>query len=394
MKRATRLSAAFVKTIREPGRYGEGHGGKGLSLLVKRRRNDELSKSWSQRLRINGRPFNIGLGSYPLVSLKDARAAALENAQKVARGVDPRAVDSREPDVPTFAEAAEAVINLKSKEWRQGSKSEKLWRSSLRDYAVPKLGHRRVSEITRADVHSVLESIWWEKPETARRVRQRISKIMQWSIVKEYRQDNPAGEALNVLLPKRTGTIGHHRALHHSKVAEAVEIVKSSPGAWPMTKLCFEFMVLTAARSGEVRGAMWDEMNLDDATWIVPAERMKALREHQVPLSSRAKTILRDASEFTDGSGLVFPSLRGKPLSDSTLSKLLRELGVNAVPHGFRSTFRDWCAETGEPRELAEAALAHTVRGVEGAYLRSRMLERRRELMQRWSDHVTSGAGV
>ena len=301
---------------------------------------------------------------------------------------------SQSSDIPTFAEAAEAVINLKSQEWRQGSKSEKLWRSSLRDYAVPKLGHRRVSEITRADVHSVLESIWSEKPETARRVRQRISKIMLWAVAKEYRQDNPAGEALNTLLPKHTGITRHHRALHHSDVGEAVEIMKSSVGAWPLTKLCFEFMVLAAARSGEVRGAMWDEMNLNDATWIVPADRMKALREHRVPLSSRAKAILREASEYADGSGLVFPSSRGKTSSDSTLSKLLRELGVNAVPHGFRSTFRDWCADTGEPRELAEAALAHKVRGVEGAYFRSDLFERRRGLMQRWSDHVTGGAGV
>ena len=383
-----------MKTIREPGRYGEGRGGNGLSLLVKRRQNGELSKSWSQRLRINGRPFNIGLGSYPLVSLKDARAAALENAQKIARGVDPRAADSREPDVPTFAEAAETVIAMKSEGWRHGGKSEKQWRASLRDYAIPKLGHRPVSEISRADVQEVLQPIWSTKAETARRVRQRISAIMLWAMAMEHRHDNPAGKALDILLPKNVGATRHHRALHHSKVGEAVELVKSSPGAWPMTKLCFEFMVLTAARSGEVRGAMWDEMNLDDATWIVPADRMKALREHRVPLSSRAVAILKEVSEFTDGSGLVFPSLSGSPLSDSTLSKLLRELGVNAVPHGFRSTFRDWCADTGEPRELAEAALAHTVRGVEGAYFRSRMLERRRELMQRWSDHVTSGAVV
>ena len=150
-----------------------------------------------------------------------------------------------------------------------------------------------------------------------------------------------------------------------------------------------EFMVLTAARSGEVRGATWDEVDASRGVWVIPAERMKASQEHRVPLSARASEVLSEAEEFADGSGLVFPSPSGKQLSDSTLSKLLRELGVQAVPHGFRSSFRDWCADTGQPREIAEAALAHTVRGVEGAYFRSDLFEWRRGVMEDWTEYIS-----
>ena len=165
-------------------------------------------------------------------------------------------------------------------------------------------------------------------------------------------------------------------------------------GAWPSTKLAFEFLVLTAARSGEVRLATWNEIDSDGAVWVVPAERMKAQREHRVPLSDRALDILREASKYADGSGLVFPSQSGRALSDMTLSKLVKEQGIPAVPHGFRSSFRDWCSDTGQSREVAEMALAHVVRGVEGAYARSDLFERRRRLMDRWAQYVTGGGAA
>ena len=390
MERPKRLSAAFVKSIDEPGRYGDGRGGHGLSLLVKQRVDGGVSKSWSQRLWIRGRRTNVGLGSHPVVSLAGARSAALKNAQTVAEGGDPRA-DRAIPAVPTFADAAVAVIELKSGSWRDGGKSASQWRSSLRDYAMPRLGRLEVSEITTSDVLKVLTPIWHEKSETARRVKQRISAIMDWSVAAGFRGDNPAGEALNAVLPKNFGTKRRQRALPHSEVRGAIERVRGSNGAWPATKLCFELMVLTATRSGEVRGAVWDEFDLDTQTWTIPPSRMKASREHRVPLSDMALGALSDAEIKYGGSGLVFPSPTGRPLSDSTMSKLLRELGVKAVPHGFRSSFRDWCAETGCPREIAEAALAHTVKGVEGAYFRSDLFEQRREIMQAWSTYLYEG---
>ena len=380
------LSAAFVKTVTTPGRYGDGRGGYGLSLLVKPMASGRLSKTWSQRVRIAGRPANIGLGRYPVVSLSEARAAALKNARAVAQGQDVRG-----GGVPTFEEAVEKVVEIHRPTWKDGARSADIWRSSLGEYAIPRLGRKRVSDVTTADVMACLLPIWNEKRETARRVRQRIGAVMKWAVAQGYRQDNPAGEAIGAALPKSTGVQKHMRALPHAEVAAALTKVRAS-GAWPSTKMAFEFLVLTAARSGEVRLATWGEVDRDGAVWTVPAERMKTQREHRVPLSDRALEVLREASKYADGSGLVFPSQSGRVLSDMTISKLVKEQGIPAVPHGFRSSFRDWCSDTGQPREVAEMALAHVVRGVEGAYARSDLFERRRRLMDRWAGYITGGS--
>ena len=387
MKRPRTLSATFVKTIREPGRYGDGRGGHGLSLLVQPMKStDRISKTWSQRLRIDGRAVNIGLGSYPVVSLADARGKALKNRQAVAQGRDPRNIPA---SVPTFEQAAETVVALHAANWRNGGKSEAQWRSSLRDYAMPRLGAKTVDKITTADVLGVLMPIWNEKRETARRVRQRISAVMKWAVAEGHRTDNPAGDAIGAALPKNGNGQKHMTALPHADVAGALAKVRES-SAYTGTKLAFQFLTLTATRSGEVRAATWNEIDLDAATWVIPAERMKAGAEHRVPLSSAALDVLAQAREIDDGSGLVFPAQTGgKPLSDSTMSKLLRELGIDAVPHGMRSSFRDWAAETGTPREIAESALAHTVRNkTEAAYFRSDLFERRRALMNQWAAYL------
>ena len=200
--------------------------------------------------------------------------------------------------------------------------------------------------------------------------------MCKWAIAQGYRKDNPAGEAIGAALPKSNGVQKHHRALPYAEVGAAVAKVRES-GASTAVKLCFEFLVLTACRSGEIRFARWDEIDLAAAAWTIPAERMKAKREHRVPLSDRAVEVLQQAREIADGSGLVFPTPTGKALSDSTLSKLIRELCVAAVPHGFRSSFRDWCSECSNvPREVAEAVLAHVVRNkAEAAYARSDLFE-------------------
>ena len=385
MNRPKTLSAAFVKTISVSGRYGDGRGGHGLSLLVRPTATGRLSKTWSQRLRMAGRPFNLGLGSYPVVTLAEARQAALENRRAVARGRDPR-----RGGVPTFAAAAEAVIAIHAAGWRDGGRSEEHWQRSLRTYVLPTLGGKPVDKITTADVLAVLVPIWSAKPETARRVRQRIGAIMRWAIAEGYRDDNPAGEALGAALPKNGGPRNHHRALPHADVGAALARVRASE-AWPTTKLALEFLTVTACRSGEVRGARWEEVDGETATWTVPGTRMKAGREHRVPLSGRALEVLDAARELSDGSGLVFPSVRGVQLSDNTLSKLLRELGIPAVPHGMRSSFHDWAAEcTDAPREVCELALAHVNSDrVEAAYRRSDLFERRRALMEDWASYLT-----
>ena len=291
--------------------------------------------------------------------------------------------------MPTFAKAAEAVIAIHAESWKPGSRSEEGWRSSLRDYAMPTLVGKRVDAVTAADVMEVLLPIWSSKRETARRLRHRIGAVMKWAVAQGYRQDNPAGDAISAALPRAGARIERRRALPHAEVCAALAKVRKS-GAYRGLVLAFEFLVLTAARSGKVRAARWEEIDLDVAVWTVPAARMKAGREHRVPLSAQALAVLDRAGEIAGGDGLVFPSATGRMLSQSGMPKLLRQLGVEAVPHGFRSSFRDWAAERTEaPHEVCELALAHVNRDrVEAAYRRSDLFERRRELMAHWAEYV------
>ncbi|MXY67994.1 MAG: tyrosine-type recombinase/integrase [Acidobacteriia bacterium] len=379
-----RLSSTFVKTVTRPGRYGDGRGSHGLSLLVKPMKLGGHSRTWSQRLRINGKPTSIGLGPYPIVTLAEARQTALENRRAVARGHDPR------NSIPTLAEASERVLAIHSTNWKHSGRSEKIWRARMRAYVMPQLGRKRVDHITTADVMSVLLPHWSAKRETMSRIKQRLSRIFRWSIAQGYRTDDPAGTALDAALPRNGGKAQHYAALPHGEVAAAIAAVRKS-GAWPGTKAAFEFLVLTACRSGDVRLAKWGEVNLKSGVWTIPADRAKTQREHRVPLAPQAIAILDEMRKLTGGEGLIFPSVTGKALSDSTLSKLVREQGVRAVPHGFRSSFRDWCGETGQPREVAEACLAHAVKNkVEAAYARSDLLNRRRKMMRAWAEYLTA----
>ena len=233
-------------------------------------------------------------------------------------------------------------------------------------FAFPRLGKLPVSEVTSADVVETLRKVWHERPATARRVRQRISTVMEYAVALNYRDDNPCSRIGPILGPQRD-LVRHMPALPHRDVAAVVETVRASRAA-PVVKLAFEFLVLTAARSGEVRGALWSEIDTDEHVWTVPATRTKAKREHRVPLTRRAEQVLDAARALSNGNPLVFPSPRGKRFNDMALSGLLKTLEVPAVPHGFRSTFRDWAAEeTNHPREVVEAALAHVVQNkVEG----------------------------
>ena len=387
MKRPKTLSAAFVKTVKEPGRYGDGRGGYGLSLLVKSMiSTGRLSKTFAQRLRIDGEIVNVGIGSFPVVSLSQARDKALENKRALAEGVDPR---NSAASMPTFAELASKVIALHAASWRDGGKSQKQWESSLSTYAFPTIGSKPVGAITSSDVLGLLMPIWSRKHATARRVRQRIGAVMLFAVASGFRSDNPAGDAIGAVLPANGAVKKHQPALPHAEVKRALAEIRES-GAGASAKKALAFLILTAARSGEVRGARWDEIDIRSRTWTIPGSRMKAGIEHRVPLQTAAMALLVTATPLKDASGLIFPSptRRGKQLSDGALSRLIRELGFPCVPHGFRSSFRDWCGDTGQRRELAESTLAHVVGGVEGAYMRSDLFEGRRELMEAWSKYV------
>ena len=385
-KRPRRLSATFVRTVNLPGRYGDGYGGHGLSLLVKPAAHGGLSKSWAQAIRPNGRTTSIGLGAYPVVTLAAAREKALDNARAVAGGRDPRRRTRR---VPTFAQACETVIAIHAESWK-GARNEREWRATLREYAMPSLAALRVDAIDTADVMAVLVPIWTTKRQTARRLRQRIGAVMKWAVAQGYREDNPAGDVLSAALPNNRIAAKHQRALPHAEVGAALARVRTS-GGYPGTVLSFEFLVLTAARSGEVRNARWSEIDRAGAVWTVPGERMKAGREHRVPLSPRALEVLDEAAgRLAGGGGLVFPSLTGRVANHSLMAVLLRELAIGAVPHGFRSSFRDWAAEcTDAPREVCELALAHVNSDrVEAAYRRTDLFDRRRILMNDWAAYV------
>ena len=373
-----RLTDRVIRTLKERGRYGDGNT---LYLVV----TPGGSKQWVQRVTIGGKSTDLGLGGYPLVSLREAREKAQVNRKLARSGSDPRMAQR---SVPTFAEAAGKVIEFNRPTWRS-AKYAAHWSSALATYTFPHFGEKPVDEISSGDVMNALTPIWTAKPETARRVRQRVSAVMKWAIANDFRSGNPAGEAIDAALPRTPRFRAHYRALHYTEVPAAIGVIRSS-GALPVTKLSVEFLVLTAARSGEVRFASWEEMDLEARTWVISAGRMKAGREHRVPLQDRALAILEEAQPLGCRSGLVFPGASGNPLSNMTYGKLLRGLGVDCVPHGFRSSFRDWAAEqTDAPHAVMEAALAHIVsNAVEAAYARSDLFDRRRRLMDAWESYL------
>ena len=373
-----RMTTGFVRSA-GPGRYCDGQG---LYLYVQ----SSGTRSWVQRLVIHGRRRDIGLGSAQLVPLADAREKALVNRKMAREGGDPLAEKRRLASMPTFAEAARRVLEQKRAGWREGRHPQSWW-TSLERYAFPRIGARLVSEVTSAEVLDVLTPIWHVKAQTARRVRERIRAVLEWAVAMELRSDNPCDRIRPVLGPQQAA-LEHMRALPHQDVPAAIARVRASSGA-DVAKLALEFLVLTAARWGEVRGAEWVEIDDRGAVWTIPAVRMKAKRRHRVPLPGRAVEILDAARALGDGP-LVFPGRAGSPLSEKRLRRLLQRQNIAAVPHGFRSTFRDWAAEeTEHRREVIEAALAHVVTNkVEAAYARSDLFERRRQLMDEWAAYL------
>lgn len=375
------LTAQFVRNIKVPGKYFDGHG-----LYLRVEKNE--TKFWVQRIMIKRKRTEIGLGSAELVSLADVRAIALENYSLARAGGDPLNKKKEEQSVLTFSEAAQQVFELYKPTWKNAKHAQQFI-STLQTYAFPKIGKIKVGDITPADVLRVVSPIWTKKHETARRLHQRISTVFKWTIAKGWRQDNPA-ENIGQALPKLSKVKQHRKALPYDEVAACIDAVKNSK-AGVTTKLAFEFLVFSASRSGEVRGALWSEIDFDKAIWEIPAERMKMKRPHRVPLTPPMVDILKKAKHFESESQLVFPALlRQKPLSDGTLSKLVKELGFNVDIHGFRTSFRTWAQEkTNFPREVAEMALAHNVgNAVEQAYARSDLFDKRRRLMEVWAAFI------
>ena len=324
----------------------------------------------------------LGLGSFPVVTLAEARKRALANMQALAEGKDPRA-----RAVPTFRQASEKVIRLYAKTWKRGGSTERSWRGQLEKHVLPVIGSKKVSRVETADIMNCLKPLWGSRQATAKLVHQRIGSIMEWCIAEGHRPDNPAGKAVVAALPRQRGATIHHRAVPHADLGRALNAIDEGTRV-RLVALGIRFMVLTASRPGEVTGMTWDELDDDDRLWTLPAGRMKAKVEHQVPLSPDACAVLGEARELGRGSDLVFPGRTGRKISPATFSGIFRRLGIPGTPHGCRSSFRDWAAETGVDRQVAEACLAHVVKGVEGAYMRTTMVERRAAVMQRWAEYL------
>lgn len=386
--RATnRLSAVRVSKIKEPGLYEDGGG---LRLVV----TEMGVKRWALRLTILGRRVERGLGLWPAVSLEGARRKADQFRQAAKEGRDARLEDRCESrrQAVRFRDAFDMFFEVRRQQLSNG-KHVQQWQNTMRDYVLPMIGSRPVAEITAAEVIDVLKPIWFSKPETAARVLQRIEATFDSAILRGTRERANPCIGIARELGSHHRKVTHHRALAWQDVPAFVRSLRLR-ATMPVTRLLFEFLILTAARSGEARGALWSEIDLNARTWTIPAfdaasgRRMKAGEAHVVPLPDRAIEILLEARNLHGGQ-LVFPGTKGQALSDSTLSKLMRDGGVSGTPHGFRSAFKDWAAESGVRDEVSEAALAHADRDkVRAAYRRTRFLDERRTLMHRWTAFV------
>ncbi len=397
-KVATPLSAAQVAKLTKVGLHAAG-GVPGLHLRV----DPYGSRHWVLRIVIGKKRRDVGLGGYPSVSLAHARERAREAREQVWRGIDP--VEERRAAVAalvaaqsalTFDEAAKRFLANKVAEFRN-DKHAAQWKSTLKTYASPLIGAMPVDQVGLTDITDILTPIWTTKTETAKRVRGRIEAVLDWATVTGHRSgDNPARWRGNLdsvqASPNKVAKKQHFAALPYTDVPAFLIDLRQREG---MAARALEFTILTAARSGETRGATWREIDLDAGIWTIPGERMKAGREHRVPLTDAALAILRALPrlEPDNPDSTVFFAPRGGQLSDMTLTAVMRRMKVDATVHGFRSTFRDWAADqTSFPREVAEQALAHTLQGVEAAYRRSDLFEKRRNLMDAWECYCAPGS--
>ncbi len=387
-----RLSNTAINHIKNPGWYADGGG---LYLEV----DESGRRRWAMRLTVNGKRRDFGLGPLHKVSLAEAREIAAEYRSKAYRGIDPIAHKKKSElivaAVPTFRQAAEQVHRQRVAGWSNGKHVDQ-WINSLRDYAFPLIGDMAVSDVSTPDVLKVLAPIWGVKVETARRVRQRIGTVLEWARAAGFRSgDNPV-DLLGEALPRQKKSERHHAALPYAEVAAFIERLREGQAA-PITKLAFEFLILTAVRTTEARKARWDEVDFKAKTWTIPGNneatgrRMKKERDHIVPLSPRCLAILEAAKVLAKKSELIFPdSDSGRVMSENRFLVARDGLGYSkerCTPHGFRSSFRDWAAEeTNFANEVVEMALAHAIANkTEAAYRRGQLLAKRFELMQAWA---------
>ncbi|SER69648.1 Integrase [Vreelandella subterranea] len=394
-----KLTSKTVQKLAKEGKKGSTGDGQGLYLQI----TVGGSVSWIYRFKLKGKQRYMGLGTYPGVSLSEARELAADNRKMVKQGIDPleaRLEEEKEAqkEAVTFTSCAARFIKAHRRSWRNG-KHARQWVSTLKTYVRPKMGKKPIEDISTQDVLEVLKPIWANKNETAKRVQGRVENILDYAAAHGYRDPvNPArwrGHLDKLLAkPSRIQKVNHHPAMPYDDVADFMASVQQYSS---MSSKALLFLILTATRTSEVLNAEWNEIDLANATWAIPADRMKTNREHRVPLSKQALSLLSNLPRLK-GSKYVFPGMKhARPLSNMALLQFMRGMGYgpngekgNYVPHGFRSSFRDWTGEvTSYPRDVAEMALAHAIENkVEAAYRRGDLFEKRRAMMQEWADYV------
>lgn len=384
------LNVRMIDRLKEPGKYGDG---RNLYLHV----GPNGGKSWLFIYRRLGKDKMRGLGSYRHVDLAEARALAAKYRAMLQQGEEPpksRGAVQKKDQGRTFAQLNERYLNEHQESWREPERAARIWRNSLRDYAYKIIGEKDVKDIDVKDMHAILSPIWLAKHPLAKKVRWRLGAVLAYAAALDLRDDidlTRSGGKLDKLLPKakRVHVVEPHESMSYTELPVFMRELRTRPG---VSSTALEFLILTGARTGEVLKATWDQMDLDEAIWNAPASIMKAGRAHRVPLSPDAVALLKSLPRDPDSDFVFISASRsGEPMSNMAMTQLLKRMdrkdGVTV--HGFRSTFRTWSAEEclDIPREIAEAALAHSVGGVEGAYQRGDYFNIRRALMERWADY-------
>lgn len=383
--REKKLTAVSIRAAKDPGRYADGNG---LYLIV----DPSGAKRWVLRIIVQGKRRDIGLGGLSVTTLAEARETALEYRKIARNGGDPVAIRRQTRVItPTFEAAARTVHAEHSASWANAKHADQ-WINTLATYVFPKFGDLPVDRINTPEILGALAPIWLTKPETAKRVRQRIGTVLDWSKAAGFRTgDNPI-DGVSKGLPKQPGKDEHHEALPYVELPAFLQNLRNNSSS-ELARLAFEFLILNASRTGEVLLAKWSEMDLSNGVWTIPASRMKAKREHRVPLSPASIALLTRAKALAGNSAYIFPGRNTeKPLSSMVFLMILRRMGLTITAHGFRSSFRDWASEqTTFSRDVCEMALAHTIKDkVEAAYRRGDLFEKRRDLMLAWAAYAAS----
>ncbi|MXY68668.1 MAG: DUF4102 domain-containing protein [Acidobacteriia bacterium] len=413
--RGQRLTDAFVRTCKTPGSYGHGRGGYGLRIYIRVRKSGRLSKMWRQRVKIKGGPYRtLGLGLYPDVSLANAKEEARKNYLLARKGIDPKGWVDQPP--PLFSKVADDVYRFDCIDW--GESQAAVVGSLLKKHILPELGDKHVDDITTRDIQNVMARIWKVIPTSARIVLRYIEKIFDQAVMDNHIDENPVNSSLRRVLGNNRREVQHYPSVPYHLVGQAMSKIRERPLPFYSTKLCMLFVILTACRHGEARRMRWSELkwreiesstdwndgNWDEVdweelkggstkkvVWMVPSDNIKTTVSHRIPVSTEAVKILIEAYEMRHlrDSELVFPAMKsGEVMEAQSLSEFCRRLNLGGTPHGFRSSFRSWCADAEVPFDVAEIALTHKLSAVVRAYLRSDLLEIRVELMERWSEYV------